>query len=848
MKRIFLFVIVLISTRNAGAQNGITANGAYVWTLENKGARYPLQTGETLLIQSTSGNWKMQIQGGANPEFSAGGKNIFYMAGDTLHRLILGTSREISIPGVSRYQAYSAGKKNWLFIGKKDAGNFLLQKDFDKKEMSFSGIEHYYFNPQGTMLVLVSKQDDERVVRMMDVLSGDIRDIWKGEGDIADQPVFDQKSKQMVLLLSKGSGANTTHSILYYQTGQDKARTILNDGDAQFSSELGIADEPQLTNDLMQKVLFSFTEDGRHLLFYLRQKAPAVKDRGPHAVTVWSYQDPILQSLQRKDAGLLKYYLAVLSIEDGRMQRLQGDKDIPDNYSQKLQFNNDFILMVQPNGNALTYDGFNQFNSKKLFVPPSTIHRAYSFNEYNWNKMTAVSAYFVSLKDGSREPLFENIPSSTDDIPPITLSPEGKYVVYYDCRENEYCSYEIATGALHRLQANTADFLARDDQEALRDYSAPPSREEWLPDDRTFFVKDSYGDIWQLDPSGEKAAYNITHGYARKNHLQFSIDTHLTKLDVEKTLYLNVSTERVYDNPGLYKLDISGNKSPVVLIKEAGEFNYNLTKAKNNNICLIKRWSGSVPPCDFVTTDFEHYRPVTSTFPDQRVGIRKELITWKTADGKDCAGVLRFPRNFDKNKKYPVIVYYYEKSSQEINSFDIMPADGDFTWFGDGYFKFSPDIVYEIGATGPSVIGSVVPGVKKIATLPYIDAKRIGILGGSFGGYETNMLATVPNLFAAAISIAGMSDFISYYGIEDKDDQGYNYAAGAEIGQSRLGATPWERPDIYLKSSPFFYADRVTTPILISHNRGDDRVPFAQSIEFFKALRRLGKKSMVVRR
>jgi len=115
----------------------------------------------------------------------------------------------------------------------------------------------------------------------------------------------------------------------------------------------------------------------------------------------------------------------------------------------------------------------------------------------------------------------------------------------------------------------------------------------------------------------------------------------------------------------------------------------------------------------------------------------------------------------------------------------------------------------------------------------------MGLQGHSFGGYETNYLITHSCLFAAACETAGVSDLISEYG---SDARGTYPMYHAELSQGRIGATPWQRADLYINNSPIFNADKVTTPLLMMHNKGDDVVPFSQGMEFFMALRRLGKR------
>jgi dipeptidyl aminopeptidase/acylaminoacyl peptidase len=114
------------------------------------------------------------------------------------------------------------------------------------------------------------------------------------------------------------------------------------------------------------------------------------------------------------------------------------------------------------------------------------------------------------------------------------------------------------------------------------------------------------------------------------------------------------------------------------------------------------------------------------------------------------------------------------------------------------------------------------------------------ILGCSVGGMHTNDLGTHTTLFAADCSVSGMANFVSAYGGLGED--GKSLQSLFEIGATRMGTTLWEIPDLYIKNSPVFKADKVTTPLLIAHTTNDGICPFSNVIEFFTALRRLGKK------
>ncbi len=220
--------------------------------------------------------------------------------------------------------------------------------------------------------------------------------------------------------------------------------------------------------------------------------------------------------------------------------------------------------------------------------------------------------------------------------------------------------------------------------------------------------------------------------------------------------------------------------------------------------------------------------------------IATEKVKWKTFDGKTGSGVLAKPKDFDPKKKYPILFIYYENSVVKYNS-NITYGSGDFVDYG--YLVFSPNIDYSIGETGNSVLNYVVSAAEYLKKMPYVDATKMGLRGASFGGYETNYLVTRTNLFAAAISMSGYSDFISNIGAQNIWIRPHGLEG---TDQNRLGVTMWERPDIWIKNSPLFYADRVSTPLLLIGSLTDGDVPFEQSLAFFRALRSMGKRSWLL--
>src|ERR1043166_3336861 len=163
----------------------------------------------------------------------------------------------------------------------------------------------------------------------------------------------------------------------------------------------------------------------------------------------------------------------------------------------------------------------------------------------------------------------------------------------------------------------------------------------------------------------------------------------------------------------------------------------------------------------------------------------------------------------------------------------------------NGYVVFVPDIPYKIGYPGESAMSAIMPGVQSILTRGYIDPKRLGLQGQSWGRYQTGYLVTETNMFAAACAGAPVSDMISAYG-------GIRWGSGVtregqyEHGQSRIGGSLWEQPLRFIENSPIFFVDKIKTPLLIMSNDKDGAVPWYQGIEYFSALRRLNKPAWLV--
>jgi len=297
---------------------------------------------------------------------------------------------------------------------------------------------------------------------------------------------------------------------------------------------------------------------------------------------------------------------------------------------------------------------------------------------------------------------------------------------------------------------------------------------------------------------------------------------------------------------GYYRDRFSGQEQPRRLAWDDVAFG-SLRKAEHaDRLLFTKQTFEDFPNLWIADDDFSDMKRVSDANP-QQADVRwgtAELVEWTSNDGIPLQGILYKPEGFDPAKKYPMMVYFYERNSQGLHRY-VVPAAGGSSinysfYVSRGYLLFVPDIPYRIGYPGESAIDAVVPGVLAVADQGFVDRERIGVQGHSWGGYQIAYMVTRTDIFAAAEAGAPVANMVSAYG-GIRWGSGMSRAFQYERTQSRIGGSLWEMPLRYIENSPIFTADKINTPLLMMHNDGDTAVPWYQGIELFSGLRRLHK-------
>lgn len=368
----------------------------------------------------------------------------------------------------------------------------------------------------------------------------------------------------------------------------------------------------------------------------------------------------------------------------------------------------------------------------------------------------------------------------------------------------------------------------------------------WSKEDKEILIYDRY-DIWKFDPENKAQPVNLTVN-GRTNRISYRY----AKLNKEeKAITLNQEhILRGFNEQtkgyGYYNTKFLNASQPKQLI--GGDFMLRtLVKAQKTDKVIYSCETFETYP-DLYLSDIRFSKSVKLTEGDkQQEQINwgtAELISWTSLDGQLLEGVIYKPENFDPNKKYPMVVNFYERNADTFHNYR-MPEPHRSTlnyhfYTSNGYIIFNPDIRYKDGYPGESCFNAVMPGISKVLEGGYVNEKAIGAQGHSWGGYQVAYLATRTNLFAAIESGAPVVNMLSAYG-GIRWETGLNRSFQYEHGQSRIGGTIWEKPLAYMENSPIFTMDKVNTPILIMHNDNDGHVPWYQGIEYFVALKRLQK-------
>ncbi len=673
-------------------------------------------------------------------------------------------------------------------------------------------VEHYRMAENGTSVLFIqevkSEEDSleirklfafntaDQSLQLLDSAAGDFKQLsvskggenfaWLFSADTADVKVYD-------LFVHQTGRRAGTQSVTMATDNMPEGYAVSEHNKPEFSDDntrvfFGIAPKPE--------------EEPKDTLL----------DEEKYSLDIWHWQDPQLQSQQKVNAKREKQrnYEAVFHLRKGNLVPLASE-DMP-------------VITKDRYGNAPFVMGISNLPYQR---------------ESTWLGRTPRDIYVVDVSDGSRSQILSRAEAN------VQFSVHGNYIAYYLPEEKNWYAYSIKDEAVRNLTSQINEPLY-DELNDVPNFARPYGIAGWGKDDAFVLVYDRF-DIWKLDPSGKKQPENLTQGHGRKNHIRFryqNLDRDEYHIPDDK-IWLSAFHE---DNKqdGYYSLSMKTGNLERLVMEDAAFMQ--LQKAKEEDLFVWRRSTFRKYADLYVSKpDFTDTKKISSANPwqDEYLWGSVELVEWQDFNNDTLQGLLYRPENFDPEKKYPMIVYFYERSSQNLHRHNIPSPSRSIInpafCTSNGYVVFVPDITYRTGYPGQSAYNAIVSGTQAmLEKYTFIDRDRMGLQGQSWGGYQIAYLITKTNMFRAAMAGAPVSNMISAYG-------GIRWASGMsrqfqyELTQSRIGGTLWEKPFHYIENSPIFFAPDIETPLLMMHNDDDGAVPWYQGIELFTAMRRLDK-------
>jgi dipeptidyl aminopeptidase/acylaminoacyl peptidase len=776
----------------------------------------------TQLVFSNDSRWAAYLVSPPAREGGAGGRGAAAGNGRgntpqprTLHLRDLTSGQTHDVPDVASFR-FSNDAKFLAALRNKanreaahDGADLVLRDLRDGAVQNIGNVKEYAFSEDGSKLAWTVDAAGQtgNGVYILNLRTSTLRTL-DASGSRYERLVWDEKGTALAVLRgTKPEEQKHRENVLLAFTGVEtsKAAMAILDPATHATFPTGFV--------LSELGTVTWTENGDRIFFGIKpQEAEPEKSDDPKAnVDVWHWKDDDVQSVQqvRADANRRYTYASVFNVAAGTFFRLADD---------------DMRTVTPTDGRWAV--GRND--------------AAYR-DEMSWGGGRA-DYVRIDLDNGELEPLVRGLRRA------LGASPDGRWFLYL--QDSTLFARDMASGRATDLSALAGtSFVDADDDHP---YELPSyGVAGWTADGRHVIANHRF-DLWLLPLDGSGKAVNLTQGVGERDRIRFRtvrLNSDERTIDTSRPILLSSYGDRTKKS-GYHEVRVGQAPKPLLFEDMAIG---GLQKADSASTLLFtKQTFEEFPDLWTSETGFAAPRRITDANPqrEEYAWGRRILIDYTDARGNALQATLALPANYQPGQRYPMVVYFYEKMSQNHHVFS-MPVYDDrphmSTYASDGYLVLQPDIVYEIGRPGSSALDDVGSAVRKVIELGYADPDHIGLQGHSWGGYQSSFIVTQTDMFAAVVTGAPPTNLVSFYN-ELYKSTGTVQQGITEIGQVRMGdgATPWTEHELYESQSPVHQAENISTPFLILHGTEDGAVDWHQGLEFYNAARRLGKEVILL--
>lgn len=702
---------------------------------------------------------------------------------------------------VQNFEFDSSGANLYIKINKKAGHDSLLIVNLERMDIfQIDNVEDQVWHPHESRIALNIRNTDKTEIAIYDFRSGIEKQIITSSKNSFNQLQWSQDGNALVFF-EIAENPLAIHRVL---TNGEHIILKASEFESQFSGYI-------LTNREI-----SLSNDGQSIYFYREPKQKQVKSNSD--VEIWETKDPwIFPRMSHYESHDNNYFLTLWNTQRNKL-----------------------IEVTEPGFSSVQY---NPDHSYALVYNPLQY-------EPQYRQFVEADLYIKDLKTGIKELLVERQYLRQGQV---SISPLGRYIAYF--KDHHWWLYDIKEQVTRNITQDLPFSFELGDVHGAKGAS-PYGSPGWSKDDSDIFLYDEF-DVWLVSTDGSIEARKITKG--REQKIKYRIDrefrrhdrNYINSLVSYAGLSFSLKEQIVFNKTGVdlqtgYSIwnPKEDNLKPIYYGKLLAD---DLLISKKNEYVVYKKSKYNSPPGIYLQNIVSRQETLLfqSNLELMNYDLGKEII-FEYLVGKDTLkGLLFYPSQFNPSKKYPMVVRAYET----FGKYDLeFKAPGPFEETGfsllnyltDDYFVMIPTISYNHGQPGFSALKYVTEATLRACDLFSIDRNRLGIIGHSFGGYESNFIASKSNLFKAAVSGAAVSDLVSWYhdiGWVWKKDQIWRI----ENQQFRMDKPYYQLKDEYRDNSPLNHVEEMSTPLLLWTGNEDTNSNWTQSIYMFMAMKRLKK-------
>ena len=713
--------------------------------------------------------------------------------------------------------------------GQRDAkgADLVIRTLASATDMNFGNVSQFAWQDEGSLLALIVDAEGKagNGVRIFDPATGVLRSL-ESESARYTEPVWREVEDDLAFLRVELDSAyeDSSHTVIAWRGLEERNPQRFEFDPTQFD---GFPD----TTRIVDYRGLRWSDDGQTLFFGIKDRRLKEDAGTPEDSTEvdGGNEEAEADEADKADdedeerAGVEVWHAKDVDIVP--TQKVLAGSDRKENYLSAWHLDRESFVQL---GNELT--------EAAVLVEGDVYAIGFDETPYDRERMFGPryqDVYRIDIASGERERIVDRVEFH------FGASSGGRYFLFF--RDDQYWTVDLLSGTPTNITEDIATSFVNNDRDITVEQKPPFGRAGWSKNDETVLLYDKY-DVWEVRPDGSQAT-RLTRGAEDSLRYRYqSLDWSEDYIDTDQPIYLTAYGE--WSKQFGYTRVRSGRPAENLVLTDARVTRLQKADSADVFVFITQRFDDSP---DYFATGPTLADPKqvteTNTFQKDYAWGHADLIEYENTWGIKLQGSLFYPAGYEPGKQYPMIVYIYEKVSQTVHTYSVPSERRPYNvaaFTAEGYFVLRPDIVYRDRDPGRSAVAAIEPAVHAAIETGMIDADRVGLVGHSWGGYETAFTVTQSDLFTAAVAGAPLTNLFSMY-LSVYWNSGGTDARIFEISQGRMEVPFWEDVEAYAANSPVFHIDNMNTPLLVTFGTEDGAVDFNQGVEFYNAARRADK-------